>query len=631
MLRIFSHRNLRLLYANIQTKISLIRSYYDLISEMKKFNDKKQFQNALKLFYQCEKSNHGMISGAAVSQALKSCTNMKDFQSGLILHQRYSSLIEKNKYSLSSLIHFYMQLGDVNHAQILFDKLKNKTVGIYGAMMKGYIKNNMPQKAIDIYFQITNPDEKNISLLFNACARIATDETLNLVKKVLSNLPDRYQNDEYILTTAFDVFIKSNDLSNAERIFSKLPQNTISYGNLMSAFNKTNQPQKIFELYEQMKINQIQLNPSVCVLLINACSALGIYSISKSVSEQIPKSYLDNIFINNALIDMWGKSGCVEKAKNIFDSLIQPDTIGYTSMINSYGLNGMGSKAIELFNKMPSKLILEETYVCVLNACSHSRLVEQAQKIFSNIENKTENICTTMVDCFSRSSLFEEAENIINIYESNHSPSPAMLMSLLSGARNKNDCCLAEKTFNRIEKHFPQLTNRFISASILLANVYASTGQLDKSLNIKKNLNQLSLKKPSGFSYTEVDGQTFRARDSSHPRFKEISNEIEKISKELLSYGHKYDSSCITRSLNENETVESVLCGHSERLAIAWNFVVNPNRSHIQITKNLRVCGDCHESTKLIAMIRQCEIIVRDANRIHHFHKNGQCSCNDCF
>jgi hypothetical protein len=36
-------------------------------------------------------------------------------------------------------------------------------------------------------------------------------------------------------------------------------------------------------------------------------------------------------------------------------------------------------------------------------------------------------------------------------------------------------------------------------------------------------------------------------------------------------------------------------------------------------------------ATKLIAAIRQCEIIVRDANRIHHFYKNGQCSCNDYF
>jgi hypothetical protein len=34
---------------------------------------------------------------------------------------------------------------------------------------------------------------------------------------------------------------------------------------------------------------------------------------------------------------------------------------------------------------------------------------------------------------------------------------------------------------------------------------------------------------------------------------------------------------------------------------------------------------------KLIAKIRQCEIIVRDTNRIHHFRPNGQCSCNDYF
>jgi hypothetical protein len=36
-------------------------------------------------------------------------------------------------------------------------------------------------------------------------------------------------------------------------------------------------------------------------------------------------------------------------------------------------------------------------------------------------------------------------------------------------------------------------------------------------------------------------------------------------------------------------------------------------------------------ATKMIANIRQCEIVVRDANRIHHFQKNGQCSCQDHF
>lgn len=34
---------------------------------------------------------------------------------------------------------------------------------------------------------------------------------------------------------------------------------------------------------------------------------------------------------------------------------------------------------------------------------------------------------------------------------------------------------------------------------------------------------------------------------------------------------------------------------------------------------------------KLIALARQCDILVRDANRMHHFNKDGTCSCNDYF
>jgi hypothetical protein len=44
-----------------------------------------------------------------------------------------------------------------------------------------------------------------------------------------------------------------------------------------------------------------------------------------------------------------------------------------------------------------------------------------------------------------------------------------------------------------------------------------------------------------------------------------------------------------------DETVESILCGHSEKLAIAFNFHRQPNAKRIQMTNNLRVCGDCRK------------------------------------
>lgn len=50
--------------------------------------------------------------------------------------------------------------------------------------------------------------------------------------------------------------------------------------------------------------------------------------------------------------------------------------------------------------------------------------------------------------------------------------------------------------------------------------------------------------------------------------------------------------------------------------------------SSLTVAKNLRVCGDCHQWSKLISKIWNRELIVRDANRFHIF-KDGKCSCND--
>ncbi|CAF2080282.1 unnamed protein product, partial [Rotaria magnacalcarata] len=89
---------------------------------------------------------------------------------------------------------------------------------------------------------------------------------------------------------------------------------------------------------------------------------------------------------------------------------------------NSYGLNGMGDEAVKLFYQMPKESIDHLTYICVLNACSHSGLVDVARSIFNNIQTKTEIIYTTMIDCLSRRAAFEEAQQLIEQFERDHAP-----------------------------------------------------------------------------------------------------------------------------------------------------------------------------------------------------------------
>lgn len=89
--------------------------------------------------------------------------------------------------------------------------------------------------------------------------------------------------------------------------------------------------------------------------------------------------------------------------------------------------------------------------------------------------------------------------------------------------------------------------------------------------------------------------KTFRAHDRSHPDSEKIYAELDRLTEELKENGYRPDGSWITRPLMNDESEETVLCGHSERLAIAFNLIQKPNRSRIQIVKNLRVCGDCRK------------------------------------
>ncbi|CAF3812958.1 unnamed protein product [Rotaria sp. Silwood1] len=172
-----------------------VKSDVDLNVQMKLLNDRKQFRKSLDLFDKYKENNINKLSSSTITQALKACAQICDLERGSTIHRLISSRINNDFYILASLIHLYMQCSDVSRAESLFDRSNKKTKAMYGAMMKGYIKNNMSEKAIELFNKIQTPDEVIVTLLFNACAQLETTEALNLVKKISKEIPKSFQSD----------------------------------------------------------------------------------------------------------------------------------------------------------------------------------------------------------------------------------------------------------------------------------------------------------------------------------------------------------------------------------------------------------------------------------------------------
>ena len=76
---------------------------------------------------------------------------------------------------------------------------------------------------------------------------------------------------------------------------------------------------------------------------------------------------------------------------------------------------------------------------------------------------------------------------------------------MLSGARNHKNTDVAEKVFNSLQLHFPEINKSSIPASLLLSNMYASSGNMDKALAIRNQIQQSGIKKEISLSWTVIN------------------------------------------------------------------------------------------------------------------------------
>lgn len=268
------------------------------------------------------------------------------------------------------------------------------------------------------------------------------------------------------------------------------------------------------------------------------------------------------------------------------------------------------------------------TFVNVLSACAHSGLVEEGHYYFRYMTDvhgiePTKEHYGSLVDLLARAGRLEEARKVID--EMPMSPDASVLGALLGACRIHGNVKLGEKIGKRLIELEPANSGRYV----ILANIYADCGKWDEVANVRKLMNDRGVKKAPGFSMIEMEGTVneFVAGEKAHPLAKAIYAKVDEMLESIKLVGYVPETDAVLHDLVEEER-ESPLFYHSEKLAVAYGLLKTKPGETLRITKNLRVCKDCHQAIKLISKVYECDIIIRDRNRFHHFSK-GECSCKD--
>ncbi|XP_057845433.2 pentatricopeptide repeat-containing protein At4g02750-like isoform X2 [Cryptomeria japonica] len=577
----------------------------------------------------------------------------------------FTEMPQRDAVSWNAMITGYVQNGFIDEATRLFKEMPQPNLVSWNAMIAGFAQNELVAKALETFKEMqlagVNPDSATICSILPPCAKlgelglgmefhrriiewgftsdvIVVTALIDMYAKCGSvqnarNLFDRMSTRDAVLWTAMIAGYGQNGaLDDALKLFNEMPRrDVVSWNAVIAGYVQNGLVEKAMDIFHEMQSAGVKPNSSTFVSILPACAKMGALEQGMAFHQTIIECrFLSNVEVGNALIAMYAKCGSLQKARKLFDKMHQPNVISWTAMIAGYAMHGYGKDALKLFELMKYSRTKPNhiSFVCALYACSHAGLVDEGCKYYDCM---SESYCITptmdhyvcMVDLLGRAGYLEETLNFI--IKMPIKPDMVVWMCFLSACRLHKNIELGEFAATLVYELDPEHAAPYV----LLSDIYAEVCRWDDVQNVWKLMKDRGIKKMPGCSWIEVHKtvHVFSAGDRSHPQTQAIYTKLEELSCEMKAAGYILDSVPAVNNIEEEEK-ELFTCHHSEKLAMAFGLLNTPPGRTIRVVKNLRVCVDCHITTKFISKIVGREIVVRDANRFHHF-KHGQCSCGD--
>ncbi|KAJ6734755.1 hypothetical protein OIU79_001926 [Salix purpurea] len=410
--------------------------------------------------------------------------------------------------------------GDLAYAQRLFDELPHPNTFFYNTLIRGYAKSSIPSCSLHLVNQMrqngVDPDEFTFNFLIKARSRVRVNINRNLplvvecneihgavlklgfsshlfVRNALIHLY-AVRGNPVVAWRVFDetvgvdvvswsglvlAHVRAGELERARWVFDQMPErDVVSWTTMVSAYSQAKYSREALELYMNMLDDGVRPDEVTLVSVISACTNLGDFQMGFSVHSYIDENGFGwMVSLCNALIDMYAKCGCMDRAWQVFNSMSRKSLVTWNSMISACANNRNPEDAFGLFSRMFNYGIAPDgvTFLAILTAYAHVGLVDEGYRLFESmqrdhgIEARIEHYCC-MVNILGQAGWLEEAFELIT-----NMPVPSndvVWGVLLAACRKYGDVYMGERVVKKLLDLNPDG-----GYSTVLDDIYAAAGQ----------------------------------------------------------------------------------------------------------------------------------------------------------
>lgn len=533
----------------------------------------------------------------------------------------------------TKLVNFYSVCDSLRNAHLLFDRIPKSNLFLWNVLIRGYAWNGPYEAAISLYHQMLEyglaPDNFTFPFVLKACSALsAIEEGRNIHEHAIRT---GWETDVFVGAALIDMYAKCGCVRSAREVFDKIEErDAVLWNSMLAAYSQNGHPDESLALCSEMALAGLRPTEATLVTVISASADIAALPQGKELHGFSWKhGFESNDKVKTALVDMYAKCGSVKVARNLFERLKEKRVVSWNAIITGYAMHGHANEALDLFEEMKEKSLPDHiTFVGVLAACSHGGLLDEGWIFFESMVRDyrivpTIQHYTCMVDLLGHCGRLDEAYNLI--MQMRAMPDSGVWGALLNSCKIHGNVELGEVALEKLIELDPDDSGNYV----ILSNIYAQAGKWEGVARLRKLMIDRGIKKGTAYSWIEVKNKVyaFLSGDTSHPDSDAIYTELKRLEGRMKEAGYVPDTGSVFHDVEDDEKTNMV-CSHSERLAIAFGLISTPPGTRLLITKNLRVCEDCHVAIKFISKITEREITVRDVNRYHHF-EDGICSCGD--
>ncbi|KAL3832984.1 hypothetical protein ACJIZ3_007720 [Penstemon smallii] len=368
------------------------------------------------------------------SHKLNSCKSIKQIKQvhSLIIKTNSSLQIQQILFNkIQSLCISFSPSTDLSYIYTLFHHLPNPDISVYNDLIRcftGSRSNESSFVALLLYRDLVENgfvgNSYTYPFVLKACSQLLALKEGQMVHASVTK--NGFVLDLYVVNTLMRFYGVCGRVVDARKVFDESPErDLVSWTALIQGYVDSGFCLEGVKVFFDMCEVGVNADEKVMSIVLSACAKLGDLSLGKKLHKYMCNHGLNfDVFVSNALLDMYLKCGDSKSAHMVFNQMPIKNVVSWNSMIYGLSQSGYYKEALDMFWKMRIERVDpdEVTLVGILNSCANLGVFEVGKWVHAYVDKNRITvegyIGNALIDMYAKCGSIDGALKVFNSIKS---------------------------------------------------------------------------------------------------------------------------------------------------------------------------------------------------------------------